>query len=108
MVMSWVFLVLKQKGLDEKVIKRYKNLYEDNLTVVVVNGIEGICVKNSRLSLRQGDIPSMFFFAYGIDPLISFLEKRLKGILIMRLPVYGPVVCESTTPTLPPLLLYHP
>ena len=69
LVMSWVFLVLKQKGLEEKVIQRYTNLYEKNLVIVVVNGIDGKCVNNSRLSLRQGDIPSMYFFAYGIDPL---------------------------------------
>ena len=82
LVMSWVFLVLKRKGLAEAVISRLKNLYEDNLSIIVVNNIEGKCVKNIRLSLRQGDIPSMYFFAYGIDPLISYLDKRLSGILI--------------------------
>ena len=51
--MSWVFLVLKRKGLDEKVIQRYKNLYEKNLTIVVVNGIDGKCVNNSRLSMKN-------------------------------------------------------
>ena len=58
---------------------------------------------NRRLSLRQGDVPSMFFFAYGIDPLINYLEKRLSGILISSLPVLGPVQEGSTSPTLPPL-----
>ena len=91
LVMSWVFQVLKKKGLSEAVIKRLNNLYQDNISIIVVNSIEGKGIKNNRLSLRQGDIPSMFFFAYGIDPLIAYLEKRLTGILITSLPMLGPV-----------------
>ena len=56
----------------------------------MVNNIFGKSIQNHRLSLRQGDVPSMFFFAYGIDPLITFLEKRLTGILITSIPVQGP------------------
>ena len=41
----------------------------------------------------------MQLFSYGIDPLLCYLEKRLKGILITSLPVHGPVL-----PGLPPLL----
>ena len=87
LVMSWVFLVLRKKGVSEQVICRLKNLYEDNLSVIVVNNIEGKCVENRRLSLRQGDVPSMFFLAYGINPLITYLEQRLVGILISSLQV---------------------
>ena len=76
LAMSWVFKVLQKKGLSQDVINRYINLYQDNLSVIVVNNIEGKCIKNLRLSLRQGDIPSMIFFAFGIDPLISYLDKR--------------------------------
>ena len=90
LVMDWVFMVLSKKGLSEVVIERIKNLYRDNISIVVVNNIEGKSVKNLRLSLRQGDIPSMFFFAYGIDPLINYLDKRLTGILITSIPVLGP------------------
>ena len=45
----------------------------------------------------------MFFFAFGIDPLITYLENRLSGILIFSLPVLGPVHEGSPSPTLPPL-----
>ena len=68
-------------------INRLQNLYKDNLSIVVVNNIEGKCIKNIRLSLRQGNIPSMCFFAYGIDPLISYLDKRLYGILKTSMPL---------------------
>jgi hypothetical protein len=34
----------------------------------------------------------MHLFSYGIDPLHSYLEKRLQGILITTLPVHGPVL----------------
>ena len=103
LVMSWVFSVLKKKGLDQRVLDHLSNLYQDNMSIIVVNNIEGKCVKNIRLSLRQGDIPSMFFFAYGIDPLITFLERRLTGILICSMPVFGPTQETSRTRVLPPL-----
>ena len=45
----------------------------------------------------------MFFFAFGIDPLITYLDKRLSGILIMSLPVLGPVPHDSSSISLPPL-----
>ena len=96
-------MVHRKKRLNKVVINRLKNLYRDNLSVIVVNNIEGKCIQNTRLSLRQGDIPSMFFFAYGIDPLISYLDKRLTGILIYSLPVLGPVQKDSNAISLPPV-----
>ena len=90
--MEWVFKVLELKGLDRQIIKRLQNLYSDNLTIVMVNNIPGKVVRNVRLSLRQGDLPSMHFFSYGIDPLLVFLEKRLQGIMISSIPVHGPVL----------------
>ena len=91
LVMSWVFMVLLKKGVSKEVISRLTNLYQDNLSIIVVNNVAGKIIRNSRLSLRQGDIPSMFFFAFGIDPLITYLERRLTGILITSLPQLGPV-----------------
>ena len=91
LVMSWVFMVLEKKGVSTKVIHRLKNLYHENFSIIVVNNIAGKTVRNTRLSLRQGDKPSMFFFAFSIDPLIIYLERRLTGILITTLPVLGPV-----------------
>ena len=43
----------------------------------------------------------MHFFSYGIDPLLTYLERRLKGILISSLPVFGPVLRDH--PPLQPL-----
>lgn len=61
----------------------------------MVNNIPGKSVANIRLSLRQGDLPSMHLFSYGIDPLLIYLEKRLKGILISSLSVQGPFLPNS-------------
>ena len=101
LVMTWVFKVLEKKGVNMEVISRLKNLYEDNHSIVFVNNIAGKTIKNNRMSLRQGDLPSMFFFAYGIDPLITYLEKRLSGILITSLPQQGPVGEHSKSLALP-------
>ena len=59
-MMSWVFMVLNKKRISQLVIKRLVNIYQDNLSTIVVNNIEGKCMKNTRLSLCQGDVPSMF------------------------------------------------
>ena len=99
--MKWVYMVLDKKGLDRRVISRIKNLYRNNISIVVVNNIQGKAVKNVRLSLRQGDLHSMHLFSYGIDPLLTYLEKRLQGILISSLSVLGPVLPDQ--PSLPPL-----
>ena len=40
MVLTWVFKVLKAKGLNQETINRLKNLYGDHLTVVVVNNVQ--------------------------------------------------------------------
>ena len=73
------------------------------MSIVVVNNIEGKCIANNRLSLRQGDLPSMFFFSFGIDPLIALLDKKLRGIPVYSLPVSGPVPQESLVSVLPVL-----
>ena len=99
--LDWSFKVLRKKGLCVEAINRLKNLYNDNLSVIVVNDIPGKAIPNLRGSLRQGDLPSMHIFCYGIDPLIVYLEKRLKGILIASLPVSGPV--PHSDPPLSPL-----
>ena len=88
--MSWTYKVLEKKGLDKKVINRLQNLYSNSMSIVVVNNVWGKTVMNIRGSLRQGDLPSMHLFSFGIDPLLSYLEKRLRGILIASIPVQGP------------------
>ena len=101
MCLAWVFMVLDKKGLDRRVIQRLQNLYKDNFSIVVVNNIPGKSVENIRMSLRQGDLPSMHLFSFGIDPVLTYLEKRLRGILITSLPILGPV--PAGCPPLAPL-----
>ena len=88
--LSWTFKVLEKKGLDRKVIERLQNLYSNSVSIVVVNNVWGKSIRNIRGSLRQGDLPSLHLFIHGIDPLLSYLDKRLKGILISSSPVQGP------------------
>ena len=92
MVLLWVFKVLVAKGLDPAVVQRLKNIYNDNITIVVVNNIPGKSFKNLRWSIRQGDRPSSILFNYGIDPHLCWLDKRLKGIPIYKQPASGPLL----------------
>ena len=92
MVLLWVFKVLAAKGLDMSVIERLKNIYNDNITIVVVNNIMGKSFKNLRLSIRQGDRPSSILFNFGIDPHLTWLDRRLKGIPIYKQPAQGPLL----------------
>ena len=102
--MAWVYLVLSKKGVCEEVIRRIKRLYGESISVVVVNNLLGKAFSNLRDSLRQGDVPSMFWFGTGIDPLLLYLEKRLMGIPITSLPLLGPTSEDDPSPTLAPLV----
>ena len=95
--MAWVYIVLKKKGVAQKVIDRIENLYSDNISVVMVNNIQGRAFPNIRGSLRQGDIPSMYWFSVGIDPLLLYLERRLQGRSITHLPIAGPSMEQDTS-----------
>ena len=91
MVLTWVLKVLEAKGLDRQVINTILNLYGNNLTVVVVNNVQGSCYPNSRWSVRQGDRPSSILFCYGLDPHLDWLENRLRGIPIYTKNFFSPV-----------------
>ena len=102
MCLDWVRMVLQKKGLSEEALSRFTNLYKEGITVPVINNIIGRSLVNYRLSLRQGDRPSGIWFCYGIDPLLVYLERRLQGILIHSLPVFGPSPQNHPSP-LPPV-----
>ena len=96
MVLTWVFQVLLAKGLDKQVVNRLYNLYNNHLTVVVINGVQGRCFSNTRWSIRQGDRPSSMFFVYGLDPLLNWLEKRLRGIPIYTMDMFNAPTTSET------------
>ena len=90
--MNWVEDVLVKKGLHINVISRIKRLYTGGITIPLINDIPGRQIPNLQRTLRQSDCPSSMWFAYGIDPLLVFLERRLQGIPVYQLPVLGPNV----------------
>ena len=98
MVLIWVLKVLRAKGISEEVISHLSNLYSNNFTIVVVNNIPGRSFKNNRWSIRQGDRPSSILFCYGIDPLLTWLSKRLQGIPVLNIPMQDPVRQEEHFP----------
>ena len=95
-------LILKKKGLSEKALERFSNIYREGITIPMVNNKLGKKIENRRMSLRQGDRPSGTWFCFGIDPLLTFLSKFLKGITVYTQPVQGPVP-EDSSGTLPPI-----
>ena len=64
---SWVVLVLRAKGACEEAINRLLHIYEDRITLPVVNNVIGSAVKNIRGSLSQGCPSSMNWFARPLD-----------------------------------------
>ena len=86
MSLLWCLQVLEKKGASPSFVARLKNLYTNNLSIVVVNNVPGAAVENVRLTLRQGDVPSMELFSFGIDPLLVLPERKLKGILLFTCP----------------------
>ena len=97
-VFSWVFDVLRAKGVSEAVILRLRNLYANSITIPVVNNVLGKPLNNTRGNLRQGCPGSMGWFGIAIDPLLIYLCKRLTGIPIYSLPTCGPALEDGTQP----------
>ena len=103
MVTTWCFQVPLKKGISPQVISRYRNLYEDNVSLITVNNKVGKAVQITRQSIRQGDKFAMELFSFGIDPVLEYLDRRLQGILIHSAPVQGPVLLPA-----PPAIQYRP
>ena len=97
-VFSWVFSVLRAKGVPEDVIERIENIYRDSVTIPVVNNVRGRKIKNKRGSLRQGCPGSMGWFGIAIDPLLILMMRSLAGIPICSLPTLGPCGADGTPP----------
>ena len=102
LVLSWVWKVLERKGIRQVTKCRLENLFQHGITVPVINSFCRRAILDSRGSLRQGGCGSMEWFAYGIDPLLLFLDRHLTGIPIHSLPVLGPSLEGQSSP-LPPL-----
>ena len=98
LIMGWVFKVLLKKGVNIKVINRLKRIYQENYTKVSINNIRGKKIFNRRLSLKQGDVPSMYWFMEALDPLLVSLDNKLKGILVRSIPILGPLIEGCTSP----------
>ena len=105
--MEWVYMVMAKKGVAQVVIDRIRRIYADSTTTVVVNNILGETFPNIRGSLRQGDVPSMYWFGVGIDPLLIYLDRRLAGIPIIALPAAGPTSEGAAGPVLPPVQQHY-
>ena len=97
-VFSWVFAVMRAKGVSETVISRVANLYSETITIPVVNNAACRPLKSVRGTLRQGCPGSMGWFTIGIDPLLVLLERKLTGIQICSLPTHGPALLDGTQP----------
>lgn len=86
----WICKVLLAKGLSTENVRRISNQYKNAKIRVVVNNEVGGEIKIKRC-VRQGAPSSMILFLYNVDPVLVYLEKRLTGISLYKLPVYGPV-----------------
>ena len=90
LVMSWTYQVLRKKNCSQIVVNRLERIYSNNYSIIVVNNVMGKKIANLRGSLKQGDIPSMYYFSVGLDPVLFYLERRLRGVPVYRMPVAGP------------------
>ena len=79
MVTTWCLKVLEIKGLSINITKRYRNLYQNNISIIVVNKIMGRSIVNTRQSIRKGDKFAMELFSYGMNSILAYLETRLQG-----------------------------
>ena len=97
--MTWICLVLLAKGMSPANVQRYRNMYKRAVIKVVVNGEIGSAIRVKRC-VRQGSPLSMLLFLYNMDPCIQYLDRRLTGISLYKMPVAGPI-CQEGTPLEP-------
>ena len=97
-VFSWVFDVSRAKDVSEAVIARISNLYDNCLSIPVVNNDLGKPLINKKGNLRHGCPGSIGWFGIAIDPLIIYLSKMLLGIPICSLLTSGPSLVDGTPP----------
>ena len=93
MVLSWVWQVLEKLGVSGSVINRVKSLYNDSITITVVNNQLGRVFQDRRGSLRQGGCASMEWFSFGIDPLLGQKTTGYPHILPPCLPKMTGTLC---------------
>ena len=86
------------KGVSESVISRISHIYQDSITIPVVNNVLGNPLQNIRGSLRQGCPGSMGWLGVAIDPLLIHLDRILSGIPICSLPTLGPCLIGGSPP----------
>lgn len=78
---KYMWLVLKENKIDERLINALKFLYKNATSQIKVNGKLTKQFKIKR-SVRQGCPSSMALFCITIQPFINLLLKKLKGINI--------------------------
>ena len=54
LVLSWSWMVLEKKGLGTETLVRLRRLYDNGITILVVNGVQGRAIHDRRGVLRQG------------------------------------------------------
>ena len=69
------------EGLEDRAVSMVQSLYEDIITIVVVNKL-GKVMLDKRGSLKQRGCASTMWVCFVIDPPIRYLERRLHGKVI--------------------------
>ena len=91
---GWTWRVFEAKGASPTFIATMKALYTDpegaGYCIPVINNEKMPRVKNIRKILRQGDRVSCTLYNYSVDPLLTYLERRLQGITYHKLKTHGP------------------
>ena len=91
---GWTWKVFEAKGASPDFINTMKALYTDpdgaGFCIPVINNDKSKRVRNIRKLLKQGDRVSTTLYNYSVDPLLTYLEKRLQGITIFKQKTLGP------------------
>ena len=92
LAVKWIWKVLERKKCSQAYIGTLKAIYEvaECYVINIINNEQQKPILNRRKNIRQGDRTSTILFAFGIDPLLGFLSKRLQGHVYHKLAAAGP------------------
>ena len=90
--LKWTWKTLLKKKCSPIFCETLKKLYElsPSFLICSINNQQQGRIQNKRCNIKQGDRASTTLYCFSTSPMLSYLQKRLQGILYHKLSTEGP------------------
>ena len=90
--LSWTWKTLRKKKCSPTFCETMRKLYQESPSYIIctINNQQQSRILNKRGSIKQGDRASTALYCFSTSPFLSYLQKRLQGIMYHKLSTEGP------------------